>query len=269
MPLEIAVDPIAMRVGDFAVHWYGIIVAVAVLVAVWIGLRAAQRSGISHEDASDAAIWVGVAGLLGSRLLYVLQNQLDEVVRDPLHAFMVWQGGLSFFGGVIASLAALAIFARRRHLRVAVLADIAAPAAALGQAIGHLGCLVSGDSYGLPASLPWAVIYRSPAALAPRAVPLHPTQLYEALALLALFGILWAWREPLARLGAGATASVYLLGLSAARFGLFFLRDEPALFAGLKTAQWLALGISLPAALALLLIVARRATVTRVSVETT
>ena len=134
--------------------------------------------------------------------------------------------------------------------------DVAAPAAAIGQAIGHLGCLIGGDSYGIATDLPWAVIYRNPNAMAPLGVPLHPTQAYEAILLGIMFAGLWLGRERLARLGAGAVAATYLLGLSAIRFGLFYLRDEPGVLFGLKTAQLIGLGI---AALAIvLLFVARR-----------
>ena len=114
---------------------------------------------------------------------------------------------------------------------------------ASGQAIGHLGCLVGGDSYGLPTSLPWAVVYANPDAMAPLGVALHPTQAYEAILLAALFAALWIGRERLARLGEGAVAAAYLLGLAAIRFGVFYLRDEPSVLLGLKTAQLIGLAL--------------------------
>ena len=156
MPFEIGIDPVAFRLGGLAVHWYGIIVAVAIAAAVVVALREAHRLGISHKMAEDAVVWVAIAGLIGARALYIVQNQLDQVARDPLSALMIWEGGLSFYGAVIGALLALAVFARRHSLRLAPLAGAAAPAAALGQGIGHFGCLISGDSFGLPTSLPWA-----------------------------------------------------------------------------------------------------------------
>jgi phosphatidylglycerol:prolipoprotein diacylglycerol transferase len=255
MPFVIDIDPVALTLLGIPVRWYGLTLLAAAAVAIWLARREGRRRGIAPEVISDAVVWVAVASLVGGRTLYVIQNELGTIAADPLHVLMVWQGGLSFYGGLITGLAAIAVFARRRGIPVLLAADIAAPAAALGQAIGHFGCLISGDSFGTATSVPWAVIYRNPAAMAPQGVPLHPTQLYEALALGILFVALWRARPRLEGFGIGALAGAYLLGLSAIRFGLFFLRDEPAVFLGLKTAQWLGLGI---AVLAIALLLAAR-----------
>ena len=191
-----------------------------------------------------------MAALVGGRLLYVVQNELGSLADHPAHILMVWMGGLSFYGGLIGAIVALVVFARRRGISLLVALDVAAPAAAIGQAIGHVGCLIGGDSYGIPTDLPWAVIYRNPAAMAPQNVPLHPTQAYEAILLGLLFVGLWLGRERLTRLGDGAVAGAYLLGLAVIRFGLFYLRDEPAVLFGLKTAQLIGLGIAVLAIVA-------------------
>jgi phosphatidylglycerol:prolipoprotein diacylglycerol transferase len=91
-------------------------------------------------------------------VLFEIQNDLPMLAVDPFHAVMVWDGGLSFLGGLIAALIALVIYARRHGIPVGVVADAAAPAAAIGQAIGHLGCIVTGASSGIPTTLPWAFI---------------------------------------------------------------------------------------------------------------
>lgn len=256
MPFVIDIDPVAFTVLGIQVRWYGLILVVAVAVAFWLAQREGRRRGIGPEIVSDAAIWVGAAALVGGRVLYVLQNELGTLTEHPAHVFMVWMGGLSFYGGLIGALIALAVFAHRRGIPLLAALDVAAPGAAIGQAIGHLGCLIGGDSSGIPTDLPWAVIYRNPNAMAPQNIPLHPTQAYEAILLAALFAGLWLGRERLASLGDGVLASAYLFGLAAIRFGLFFLRDEPAVFLGLKTAQWLGLGIAVFAVV--VFIVARR-----------
>ena len=255
MPFVIDIDPVAFNLLGIPIRWYGLILVVAAAVAIWLAQREGHRRGIAPQVVSDAVIWVGAAALVGGRLLYVVQNELGSLAEHPTHIFMVWMGGLSFYGGLIGALLALVVFARRRHLSVLAVFDVAAPAAAIGQAIGHLGCLVGGDSYGVPTDLPWAVIYRNPAAMAPQGIPLHPTQAYEAILLGLLFVGLWLGRERLGRLGDGTVAAAYLFGLAAIRFGLFFLRDEPAVLLGLKTAQLIGLGI---AALAIALFVAAR-----------
>ncbi len=255
MPFVVDIDPVALTILGIPIRWYGLILVVAAAVAIWIAQREARRRGIQAAVVSDAAIWVGAAALVGGRLLYVVQNELGSLAEHPAHLLMVWMGGLSFYGGLVAGLVALVVFTRRRRLPALVVFDIAAPAAALGQAIGHLGCLVGGDSYGIPTDLPWAVIYTNPAAMAPQGVPLHPTQAYEAILLGVLFAALWLGRQRLTQLGDGVLAATYLFGLAVIRFGLFFLRDEPTVLFGLKTAQLIGLGI---AALAVVLFVAAR-----------
>jgi phosphatidylglycerol:prolipoprotein diacylglycerol transferase len=241
--LPIGLDPVALSLGGVEVRWYGILAAASIGVAVSIALAGARRAGLAPGLVEDAVLWVGVSALVGGRLLYVFQNELAEVAAHPLHLLAVWHGGLSFYGGLVAGLLGLAFWARRRGVGFARAADIAAPAAAAGQAVGHLGCLIGGDSYGLPTSGPLAVVYSSPGAMAPRGVPLVPTQLYEAVGLGLLAALLWLGRDRLERIGPGATAAAYLLGNASLRFGLFFLRDDVVVFAGLKVAQLIAVGI--------------------------
>jgi phosphatidylglycerol---prolipoprotein diacylglyceryl transferase len=258
VPFVIDLDPVAFSLFGIPIRWYGLTLAAAVLVAVWLAEREGRRRGMEASIVSDGVLWVGVAALVGGRLLYVVQNELASLPEHPLHLVMVWMGGLSFYGGLMGALLALVVFARRRGLPVRLALDVAAPSAAIGQAIGHLGCLVGGDSYGIATDLPWAVIYSNPGAMAPLGIPLHPTQAYEAISLVVLFVGLSLGRERLSGLGSGAVAGAYLLGLATIRFGLFFLRDEPAALLGLKTAQLIGVAIAL-LALVLLLGAARHA----------
>ncbi len=244
MPFVIDIDPVAFSPLGIPIRWYGLILIGAIATAIWLAQREGRRRGFAPEDLSDGLLWVGLAALVGGRLLYVVQNELGSLAQHPAHILMVWMGGLSFYGGLIGGLLALVLFARRRGLSIPSVFDVAAPAAALGQAVGHLGCLIGGDSYGIPTDLPWAVIYRNQGAMAPQGIPLHPTQAYEAVLLAILFVALWLGRERLGRLGDGTVAAAYLLGLAVIRFGLFFLRDEPAILFGLKTAQLIGLGIA-------------------------
>lgn len=260
--ISVAVDPVAFWLGGFAIRWYGLFAIAAAGVAFVLVRRGTRRAGIPDALVADGAVWVGVTAVIGGRALYVIQNELPVVLVNPLHAFAIWHGGLSFYGGLAAGLVALWLFARRNGLVFAGIADIAAPAVAAGQAIGHIGCFVGGDSYGLPTSLPWAVTYSNPGAMAPLGVALHPTQLYEAAALALLAGTLIAVRGPLARLGAGAMAATYLVGLAAIRFVLFFYRDDVVVLGGLKVAQVIGLGIAVVGLLWLMRLVLTRTTAT-------
>jgi phosphatidylglycerol:prolipoprotein diacylglycerol transferase len=242
--MTIDVDPVALSLGGFAIRWYGLIAVAAAGAAFLLVRRGTRRAGIPDAVVADGAVWVGVAAVIGGRVLYLVQNELSLVLANPLHALAIWHGGLSFYGGLAAGLVALWLFARRNGLAFAGIADVAAPAVAAGQAVGHIGCFIGGDSYGLPTSLPWAVTYTNPGAMAPLGVPLHPTQLYEAAGLVLLAGTLIALRRPLARLGAGAIAATYLVGLAAIRFVLFLYRDDVVVLGGLKVAQVIGLGIA-------------------------
>jgi phosphatidylglycerol---prolipoprotein diacylglyceryl transferase len=245
VPFVIDIDPVAFSLLGIPVRWYGLILVIAIAVTGFVTVREARRRGIGDAAVWDAAFWVAIAALIGGRTLYVMQNELGSLAQHPAHFLMVWMGGLSFYGGLIGALIALVVFARRRRLPVLRVLDVAAPGAAIGQAIGHIGCLIGGDSYGIPTQLPWAVIYRNPSAMAPLGVPLHPTQAYEAILLAGLFAGLWLGRRRLERLGEGVLAATYLLGLAVIRFGLFFLRDESGVLLGLKTAQWIGVGIAI------------------------
>jgi phosphatidylglycerol:prolipoprotein diacylglycerol transferase len=247
MILPIDLDPIAFTLGGFAVRWYGLAALAAIALAVILVRRGAVRDGVAATVVDDGAIWVGVAALIGGRALYLIQNELPDLAIHPLHALAIWHGGLSFYGGLVAGLLALWLFARRRGLSFGLAADLVAPAAAAGQAVGHFGCLVGGDSYGLPSDGPLAVVYRNPDAMAPQGIPLHPTQLYEALALGGLAVVLWASRRRLRALGPGALAAIYLLANAVIRFGLFFLRDDVVVAGGLKVAQLIAIAIAIGA----------------------
>lgn len=235
---------------------YGVTLAIAIGVAYAVARSEARRHLLPPAVVADGAVWVGIAALAGGRALYLIQDGLPDLAAHPAHIFMVWMGGLSFYGGLLAGLVALVVFARRRGISWLVALDVAAPAAAIGQAIGHVGCLIGGDSSGVATTVPWAVIYRNKDAMAPLGVPLHPTQAYEALALTALFVVLWRLRTRLTAVP-GALAAAYLGGLATIRFLLFFLRDDPAVFGGLKTAQLIGLAI-LGIAVALLMFALRR-----------
>lgn len=242
MPFVIDIDPIAFRAAGIDIRWYGLFLALAIVVAYAVAVHESRRLALPGSLVADGVLWVGAASLIGGRALYLIQNGLPDLASHPAHIFMVWTGGLSFYGGLGAALVALVLFARARKVSWRTALDVAAPAAAIGQAIGHVGCLIGGDSYGIPTSLPWAVVYRNPNAMAPLGLPLHPTQAYEALALAGLFLVLWALRRRLTPMP-GALAGGYLAGLAVVRFVLFFLRDEPPVLLGLKTAQWIGLGV--------------------------
>jgi len=198
-------------------------IALAFFVGLWLAMRRAREEGLDERLISDLGFWLVVAAIAGSRVLYVVLNY-ENYVERPLEIFMLWHGGLVFYGGLIAAVACGVWFVRRHRLPLGRVADIMAPSIALGQAIGRIGCFMAGCCYGSASSAPWAVTFSDPKSLAPLGVPLHPVQLYESGVALAIFVVLLAiyrWRR-----GYGQVFLSYAALYAAARFFLEFFRGD-------------------------------------------
>ncbi len=181
--------PQLFSIGPFTLHTYGLFVALGFLLGLWVATKLGRQQGISPQQVLDMGFIILFSAVLGSRLLYVLMN-LSHYSRHPWGIFEIWNGGLVFSGGAICAVAAIVWYARRHNLALLRLADIWAPAAALGQGFGRIGCFMAGCCYGKPTHVPWAVIFTDPRALAPLHQPLHPTEIYHAVSGFAIFGIL-------------------------------------------------------------------------------
>jgi phosphatidylglycerol:prolipoprotein diacylglycerol transferase len=215
--------PTLFQWGGFSLQAYGLFVAMGFLTGLGLALQEARRQGIPGERILDLALVVLLSALIGSRLLYALFH-FRTYVQDPWAFFKVWEGGLVFFGGLIAALAVGFWYVRRAGLPLWQTADVVAPSVAVGQVFGRLGCLAAGCCFGRPADLPWAITFTQPQSLAPLGVPLHPTQLYEALAALILFGfLLFLRRNPRFP---GQVMVVYLFWSGASRFFIEAFRGD-------------------------------------------
>lgn len=236
--ITIPFDPILVRIGHFGLGWYGIAVGAAITVALVVARREALRRNIDPDAVLWVAIWALVGGFIGARALFVVDHW-STYASDPLRSFAVREGGLAIQGALLGGLVAGALAARWRGLPVLVLADTAAPAAVLGQAIGRLGCLFTGDALGAPTSLPWGVSYTNAASMAPQlGVPLQPVFAYEAAWALAVFALLWALRTRAWH--PGQLFAMYLGLYAAGKFGLTFFRQERVWAWGLQEAQFAA-----------------------------
>ena len=237
--------PILLEFGDLTLHTYGVMLAVGFLLAIFVALREARRLGIEANLIMDLAFYLLMAALVGSRLIYVISHW-EEFQDDPLNALRFWRGGLVFYGGLIFAFLAGLWYVRKYRLNFPKLADLIAPSIALGQAVGRLGCFAAGCCYGLPTDVPWACTFTDPVSLAPRNIPLHPTQLYESAATFAIFITLLSMR----RKGRfrGKLFWYYLLFYSLARFVIEFFRGDPRGFVIpgiLSMAQAIGLGVIL------------------------
>ena len=235
-------DPIAISLGPLAVRWYGLMYLIG-FGLVW----AAGRWRISKRPESvwtkkdmDDALFYGILGtILGGRLGYVLFYKLGDYIAEPWRIFYVWEGGMSFHGGMLGVIFAMWLFARRRKHDWLRVTDFFAPLIPLALGAGRLGNFINAELWGRPADVPWAMIFPNVDN-----VPRHPSQLYElALEGVLLFLLLWWYSsKPRPR---GAISGLFLAGYGVFRFLVEFTR-EPDRFLGLLAldltmGQWLSL----------------------------
>lgn len=207
--------PVLFRIGDFEITSFGVLVAVGALVGIWLFGRELARSRLP-TDATDAAVAGVIGGLIGAKVLWTL----EFLGEGPVTALLFSRGGLSWFGGLIGGVGTGLWMLRRRKVPVVRALAAATPALAVGHAIGRIGCFMVGDDYGRPSDLPWAVPF--PEGLPPTSVPVHPTQLYEAV---ALAGVAWAlirWRRT--GMADSLVLGRYLVLAGSIRFAIEFIR---------------------------------------------
>ena len=243
------IDPVALQIGPFAVHWYGLTYLAAFGLFLLLGMRrlrhepfaSVQGAGAwSRKDVEDI-LFLGVMGLIiGGRLGYCLFYKPEYYLANPLEIFKVWQGGMSFHGGLLGVIASMTWFARSRRKPWLQVADFVAPCVPTGLAAGRVGNFINGELWGRLAdpSLPWAMVFPQSGTLLPR----HPSQIYQFLLEgLLLFVLLWFYarkeRKP------GQVAAMFLLGYGLFRFIAEYFREPDdflgLLGLGLSMGQWL------------------------------
>jgi phosphatidylglycerol---prolipoprotein diacylglyceryl transferase len=184
-------------VGSFAVHSYGVMMAVAFIVGLWTASRRGLRSGIPAEKILDVGPWLIIGTIIGARALHVMTYWQEEFAGRPFwEVFAVWNGGLVFYGGLIGASLAGILYARLKQIPVWKLADVLAPSIALGYVFGRIGCLLNGCCYGRACDLPWAITYPLGNLNGAPTYPVHPTQIYDSLLNLVLYiGLAWLYRH--------------------------------------------------------------------------
>lgn len=245
----------------FTVHTFGVLLAAAYLGALWWLIRGARQSKVDSETVMSLGTWAILGAILGAKALLFVRSFGDYTGSVSDLWSLVSSAG-DFYGGFIGGLIASALFFWwHPGVRFWKVADLCAPAIALGQAIGRIGCLMAGDDYGSPARVPWAVTFTDPDAAnvggAPLGVPLHPVQLYESVTCLALFVLLVRLAQRKHR--EGDIILAYTALYAVARFVLEFFRgdaDRGFVFGGfLSTSQFIGVGMFL---VAVVLFLARR-----------
>jgi phosphatidylglycerol:prolipoprotein diacylglycerol transferase len=234
-------DPVAVSIGPLAVRWYGLMYLVGFAGGFWLGRRRIVRglAPVTRAQLDDLLFLIVLGVILGGRLGYVLFYKPGYYAAHPLEIFAIWQGGMSFHGGLLGVMLAMGFAAWRHRIDWLRLMDFVAPLVPLGIAAGRLGNFINGELWGRATDLPWGMVFRH-AGPQPR----HPSQLYEfALEGLALLAILWWFSsKPRPR---GQVSALFLIGYGGFRFVVEFAREPDAflgfLAAGLTMGQWLCL----------------------------
>lgn len=234
-------DPVAIQIGPLAVHWYGLMYLLGFWGGWWLQVRRGRRSSppMSEETVSDLVFYVVMGVILGGRLGYTVFYNFDGFLNDPLSLLRIWEGGMSFHGGLLGVIAAYFLFARNKNLNVFDVADFAAPAIPIGLFTGRIGNFINAELWGAPSDLPWAMVFPGAGPL-----PRHPSMLYEAaLEGLLLFAILlWFARKPRPR---GAVSALFLIGYAVFRISVEFVRLPDAHIGYLWGTDWLTMGMML------------------------
>ena len=185
------IDPVFFRLGPLQFRWYGLMYILGFLAAYLVMYRGARRKNVplTKDDVADLVFAAALGVIVGGRLGYVLFYNLAEYLEHPLKVFAVWEGGMSFHGGLAGALAGGFWFARKKQIPFLALADIGFLSAPIGLCLGRIGNFINGELYGRVTGLPWGMVFPDPRA---GNLPRHPSQLYEAiLEGPILFCILW------------------------------------------------------------------------------
>ena len=253
--------PKLLELGPINIYSYGLLLVSAYLIGLRVAVARVRQRGINGDRAMDLGIWIILSALVGAKLLLLIVD-FDHIRRDPAELLGLLRSGGVFYGGLVLAVGVAFWYMRRHRLPLWTTCDAFAPGIALGQAVGRLGCLLGGCCYGRPTDVPWGITFTNTLAASnvgtPLDISLHPTQLYESAATLALLGVLLLVER---RGGgfAGRTFWTYLLLYPIARFVIEFYRGDPRgmAFGLLPTSQFVSL-ILVPLSAVMLVVLWRR-----------
>lgn len=231
------IDPVAIAIGPVKVHWYGLMYLIGFAQAWYLGRLRARRpnSGWKDEQVGDLIFYCALGVVLGGRIGYMLFYNFSELTRDPLSLFRVWEGGMSFHGGLLGVIVAMAVYGRKQKQGFFWVADFIAPLVPLGYLAGRIGNFINGELWGRITDVPWGMVFPH---VGPE--PRHPSMLYQGfLEGLVLFVIIWWYsNKPRPRM---AVSAVFLIGM-----GVFRIINEnfrqPDAHIGFLAFEWLTMG---------------------------
>ena len=211
--------PTAFTIAGLPIAWYGILIATGFMLGMWTAGRRGMKIGLNAEDISNLMIWILIGGVVGAKLLYVINHFGGQ---EPLKKLILSRSGMVFHGAFIGATMAVWLFIRRTKMPLWATFDALAPSFALGHAFGRIGCFMTGCCYGKACSLPWAVQFPEGHTTHPNHI--HPTQIYESLLNFSTYFVLaWLFRR---RKFDGQVIAAYMLIYAVVRFGLEFFRAD-------------------------------------------
>jgi len=239
LAIVIDLDPNIVRLGPILITWHGVFSVLGIIAAARLGFWLVERDGVELKGGGgDGLAWMVIVGLVGARLLYVWENFRQFSNGQLLRIFALNEGGISQWGGLFGAMLGAFIWSRRSKFSFWKLVDGGGPAAMIGLAVGRIGDIINGEHHGSPTNLPWGVEYVNPNTLGQPGRVVHPEVAYEmvlCLTILAALLPLHLWFKH--RLPDGVLGLIYLGIYAAGRFGLSYLRLDPAVFLGLRQAQ--------------------------------
>lgn len=237
--IVISIDPVILRLGQFELRWYSLLILVGIAAAVMITVPRARRKGIAPDQIYYGVPWVVLGGVVGARLFYVIDHG-EYFLANPMQVF--GGAGVAVYGALAGGIAASIVYAKIRHIPVGRAADSLAPGVLVGQMIGRVGCIINGDVWGRVTDLPWAFVYTHPDAMLPRELlgqPTHPYPAYEII--WNGFVLLGIWQLERRVKKDWILFLSYLSFYSLGRFILMFVREQRTWIWGLQQTQVVAL----------------------------
>lgn len=231
------IDPVAIAFGPLKVHWYGLMYVIGFFGGWWLALQRAKKpnSGWTPQQVSDVIFYAAMGVIIGGRLGYVLFYNLPDFLMHPLSALRLWEGGMSFHGGLLGVLIAVALYSHKAHRSFFEIGDFIAPLVPIGLGAGRIGNFINGELWGRVTTAPWGMVF-------PHAGPLprHPSQLYEFLLEgIVLFTVLWIYSsKPRPRM---AVSAVFLILYGTFRILIECIREPDPQY-GYLAFNWLTMG---------------------------